>query len=108
MPSYGVTSAGSIGRNAHTRVQVLANHLGCVAVVYHRCSSTLTYTPLRLSFVLPCTCRPSITVSATASPQLVVPDVVKKLFIAHTHPGKNLKNIAWRRLKIYCIPDRQR
>jgi hypothetical protein len=40
----------------------------------------LTYASLRLSFVLASTCRPPITVSATASPQLVVSDVVKELY----------------------------
>lgn len=67
-----------------TAVQVsairLAAHEGC-----RRRFGTLTYAPMGLSCVLATTCRPTVTVSATASPQLVVSHVVKKLSIVRAH-----------------------
>eukprot|EP01044_Picomonas_judraskeda_P010834 COSAG03_NODE_1427_length_4098_cov_2.188797_3_plen_94_part_00 len=86
MPSYGVTSAKGTGckNEVHSGAGVsvirLAAHEGC-----RRRFGTLTYAPMGLSCVLATACRPTVTVSATASPQLVVSHVVKKLSIVRTH-----------------------
>ena len=67
----------------------VSNPSGCTRRV-PQCFGKLTYAPMGLSCVLATACRPTVAVSATTSPQLVVSHVVKKLSIVSTHSKEKL------------------